>query len=161
VIGRLGIVGLAAVAMFTGAGRAEIPADLTRLHWYGTIAYQTGGPDPGRGRMKDLALRYPLSIQFVESDGSRFPPGAQRQVTIEDVFGNPIFSAEAKGPFMLIDLPEGTYRVKVSVEGVERRRDVVIRHLSHRRLVFWWAAEDIETQATISAFEDIGVSVPQ
>jgi hypothetical protein len=60
------------------------------------------------------------------------------KVRIRDRAGKEILDTVSKGPYLLADLPDGSYQVEASSDGVAKTERVVLKKGSHRRLVFSW-----------------------
>ncbi len=134
------LLGISLSAAATRA-RASVPA----VEHYGTVAYQTGGVGIDEAQaMKREARHYPLALEFVEQAGAVGEYSADEQVTIQGAHDNTVFAARAEGPFMLVDLPDGRYRITAVADGHPQLRTVDLSGKPHDRVAFVWPAQEIE-----------------
>lgn len=108
----------------------------------GAVRYRTGGI----GLVEAAAMRadrghYPLSLEFLVQDRTRYQYTSRVTVEIVDAHGDKWLGVTSDGPFVLADLPAGRYHVTaISEDGRLRSRDVVIGAGSHQELRFVWPA---------------------
>lgn len=114
---RLGVVGLIVLACTT-ARSAEGEGGLPAEQRAGNIAYVTGGIDLGQSAaFQQARSRYPLAIELLQRAGNRNQYTADAQVRVVDAAGNTAFEARADGPYMLVRMPSGSYRVEATLNG--------------------------------------------
>ena len=65
-----------------------------------------------------------LRLEFVQADG-HYLGGIE--ASLSDAGGNEILAVRCPGPWVLLDLPDGTYRVSASFEGKTVTRRVTVR----------------------------------
>ncbi len=65
-----------------------------------------------------------LRLEFAQADG-HYLGGVE--AILSDAGGNEILAVRCPGPWVLLDLPDGTYRVSASFEGKTVTRRVTIR----------------------------------
>jgi len=127
-IATLFTVGVAHAAMES----ASLPHSRTQ----GDITWLSGGIGQSEARaMERTAKHYPLCLEFViktEQKGMPAEFAANVPVTISDMRGSKVLSAESKGPFMLLRLPAGRYRVTAELHGQKLERHVVVGHRPQR-----------------------------
>lgn len=113
-IGQLVAATLMAAGGLALAQTAQLPAE----HHEGAVAYVSGGVSSEDAALfKQAKTRYPLAIELVEqSGGKRAEYTAGARVRIVDAAGMLILDARAEGPFMLVRLPAGQYRVQATLK---------------------------------------------
>lgn len=113
--------GLALAALLGSALTLEAPAaisPLPREKVAGVASYVSGGVSLESSQAFRKAFRdYPLVIQLFEKDGAREVYTADAQVRIVDEHGRTVLDRRADGPFMLVRLPAGEYRVSAELAG--------------------------------------------
>ena len=62
--------------------------------------------------------------------------GAQIKITNQEQ--KAIFNAQADGPYMLINLAPGSYQVIGSYQGVEQKRNLIVKADSSQKLNIFW-----------------------
>ncbi len=84
----------------------------------GGVAFVSGGIDEGQSKRFLAAFdRYPLAVQLFERVGSGNAYTADAVVRIVDAQGQVVLEQKSDGPFMLVRLPAGSYRVGASLDG--------------------------------------------
>jgi hypothetical protein len=105
---------LGGLACSLAAAAAGLPAE----HQVGSVSYVTGGVSEDEANtFKQMKGDYPLAIELVEKQVGRNGFTADANVKVFDQAGNMVLSAKADGPFMLVRLPPGQYRVQASLNG--------------------------------------------
>jgi hypothetical protein len=117
----------AAARTASGAATAvSLPQEMTQ----GSIHYLTGGTSSDEASaFKEAMQSYPLAIELAEKQASSKHDAytADAQIRITDNAGKSIFSARAKGPFMLVQLPPGRYSLSATLNHhTLTRSDVMI-----------------------------------
>ena len=104
----------AAVALPSKAG----PLPQQRLV-YASVSFVSGGIGEGEAqRLQAQGRDYPLTVELLEHATPRDEYTADANVTITDARnGRIVLDAKAEGPFMLVHLPAGDYRVAASLHG--------------------------------------------
>jgi hypothetical protein len=132
----------AAAALACGSAGASMA--LPAVQHEGTVSYLTGGVGLDEAQaMKQQAVHYPLALEFVEQAGQRGEYSAGEQVQIRNASGKTVLSATAGGPFMLVNLPDGRYRVSAVDDGHREVRNVTLSG-KHDRVAFVWPAQEIQ-----------------
>ncbi|AHB05009.1 MULTISPECIES: carboxypeptidase regulatory-like domain-containing protein [Pandoraea] len=104
----------------------------------GSVTYVSGGIDSDEsGAFKREASHWPLSIEMAaRGDGANeYVADAQVQILRG---GSTVLDTRAKGPFMLVKLPEGDYTVKATHNGKPMTKDVKVSPKGHASAVFLW-----------------------
>jgi len=115
--------GLALIFGMAAAQAAGLPAEKHA----GSVTYVTGGvSDDEANAFKAMRNDYPLAIEIVQKQVGRNEFTADANVKVIDSAGNVVLDAKADGPFMLVRVPPGQYRVLATLNGrtVETRASV-------------------------------------
>jgi hypothetical protein len=126
----------AGIAQASVQDASALPPAQTR----GDISWVSGGIGQTQAKaFEHASSRYPLTLEFVVK-----PPKQARAeftaavpVTITGRNGRQLLSATSRGPFMLLELPEGRYTLSAQHRGTKIERHVVVGP-GHRRVVFEW-----------------------
>jgi hypothetical protein len=104
----------------------------------GAASFVSGGIGEGEAqRFESAAARYPLTVQLFARSGQRDEYTADAQVTITDTRGRTVLDEKSDGPFMLVRLPAGDYRVAASLEGRSlAQHSVHVTHSGHAKTTF-------------------------
>jgi hypothetical protein len=103
----------------------------------GQAGYLSGGIGVREaGRFERAMAHHDLAIELLEHDGRYEDFTADAQVRIADSAGRTVLATEAQGPFLLVDLPPGHYRIEA------RLNDTVMRKSAT------WVAPGATTRAT-------------
>ena len=119
----------ALVLALAGAGAVAAVGSLPAERQAGGVSYVTGGVAEDEVEAFKLARgSYPLSIELVQQSGGKNEFTADAQVRVTDRSGNVVLDAKADGPFMLVRLPPGSYRVQATLNGrtVEATKPVTV-----------------------------------
>ena len=113
------ILGSATLALaLTSAGVFAAVGVLPPERQAGNVTYVTGGVAQDQSEAFKLARSsYPLSIELVQKSGGKNEFTADAQVQVSDSAGNVVLNAKAEGPFMLVRVAPGTYRVQATLNG--------------------------------------------
>jgi hypothetical protein len=107
----------AGLALALGAAAVQA-ADLPAERRAGSVSYVTGGvSDEEASTFKAMRGGYPLSIELVQKQVGRNEFTADANVKVIDMSGNVVLDAKADGPFMLVRVPPGQYRVQATLNG--------------------------------------------
>lgn len=133
-----------AAAAALACGSAAAGMALPPVQHEGAVSYETGGIGAAEAQaMKQQARHYPLALEFVEQAGKRGEYSAGEQVRIDNAAGKTVLSATAGGPFMLVNLPDGRYRISAVDDGHREVRNVTLSGKPHERVAFVWPASEI------------------
>ncbi|VVE09032.1 carboxypeptidase regulatory-like domain-containing protein [Pandoraea cepalis] len=104
----------------------------------GDVTYVSGGIDSDQsGAFKREASHWPLSIEMAARGDGANEYIADAQVQI--MHGSKtILDARAKGPFMLVKLPQGSYTVKATYDGKPMTKNVKVPAKGHAAVTFLW-----------------------
>lgn len=88
------------------------------------IMYMTGGVGmESRASMDMAADHYNLKVVVASTSGAYL---ADALVTIKDAAGKQVFETMADGPWLLVKLPKGTYRVMAAIDDRQKIRKVSV-----------------------------------
>ncbi|HET8596895.1 MAG TPA: carboxypeptidase regulatory-like domain-containing protein [Castellaniella sp.] len=132
---------LAALALAGAACLSPAQAALPALQHQGGVDYVSGGIGIDESTSFKEAMRdFPLSMTFDQRAPGQGPGDyvADVQVGITDAEGRPVLDATAQGPYLLVRLPDGQYRVKATYQGRTQTREVTIGGKKPAHLGFSW-----------------------
>ena len=118
----------------------------------GDVTYLTGGI----GKAESSAIRmnarnYALEIILVEKADGREEYISDVKIMVQDNNKNTVLDMEAKGPYVLANLPQGKYFINAEYKGEVKTQWVTVSKKKHAKVVFWWLAKPpspIEAPAT-------------
>jgi hypothetical protein len=131
-----------AAAVLAAAGAVAQTAALPPEQRVGDIAFVTGGVGDDESTVFKLAApAYPLTVELVRNQGGRneYTNGAQVQITKRS--GDVVLSTRAEGPFMLVRLPPGDYRVEATLNGRTLAKDVSVTGNGSARAMLAFAGD--------------------
>lgn len=118
-----------ASALLVGAGLVvSAQAQLPPVETAHGVQYVTGGfGSDAAAAFKDAKSQYPVALTFAAtgSDGST-PYVAEVAVEIDSEEGNRVLGLHSVGPFLLMDLPDGTYTVRATYEGRTQTQQIKV-----------------------------------
>jgi hypothetical protein len=113
-----------ALAMVAAAAQA---GTLPPERQAGGVSYVTGGvSDDEAALFKQARAGYPLAIELVRNNAGKQEYTADAQVRVFDRGGQLVLDAKADGPFMLVRVPPGSYRVQASLDGQTVEKAVTV-----------------------------------
>lgn len=136
-------IAAAALGALVGGASAQEYAGTDRLpepQSFGNVQVISGGVDLGQAElMRKAQQRYPLRIVYsVRGDGSYTVPD---ELTLMQ--GNEVIAQlPPAGPWVLIDLPPGTYRLRSTFEGRVAERTVRVGR--EGQTVHWVAPQGVD-----------------
>ncbi|WP_280152500.1 carboxypeptidase regulatory-like domain-containing protein [Piscinibacter sp. XHJ-5] len=108
----------------------------------GDIAFVTGGVGDEQATVFKQAMpSYPLAIEVLRTSSGRGEYTSGAQVVVTTRSGNPVLSARAEGPFMLVRVPPGDYQVQATLSGRVLTRDVSVGAGGSARAVLAFAGD--------------------
>jgi hypothetical protein len=130
------IASLGAAGPALGTDASSLPQVQTQ----GVVKYVSGGVgEEEAAAFKHAAATYPLEMLFVQKALPRDEYLADVRVSVRDRSGNALLETTADGPFLLAELPAGTYRIEAEFRGERKHQTAVVRSGVHKRVVFVWA----------------------
>ena len=132
---RVFAVALGLVALVSGGMSQQVPAE----RWQGGLSFVSGGIGQDEAALfKKLAGTYPLAVEFIRHAEPKDEYEADVAVTIRSGDGKTVLDVQSQGPFLLVNLPDGTYTVQAQKDGPPIQRTVRIKGERHQRVVFEW-----------------------
>jgi hypothetical protein len=131
-----------AAALLAAAGAVAQTGALPPEQRAGDVAFVTGGvSDDEAAAFKGAMGSYPLAIEIVQSAAGhgQYTAGATVQVTRRA--GEVMLNTRADGPFVLVRLPPGQYRVDATFNGRTISKDVNVSSNGSARAVLSFAGE--------------------
>lgn len=128
---------LLAGATAVGVAQAQLPPAQTA----NGIQYVTGGfGQEESSAFKQARSNYALALTFaVSGAGSASSPYAGNvQVLVRNAQGGTVLNATSTGPYFLVNLEPGTYRLDATYEGDTQSREVAITQGKTADLKFTW-----------------------
>jgi hypothetical protein len=127
---------LALALLAAGAAQADDSA-LPPVQRSGDIRYLSGGIGLDESQaIRAAAPSYALSLVFVSTIAGHGTYNTPDQLTILRADGAPVLDLKPDGPFALIDLPPGQYRVSAGGASQSKTQTVQIARGAHKKLVF-------------------------
>ena len=128
-------LGSMAIAGVLSTAQAALPP----VKHQGSVQYVSGGIGIDESEaMKAAAKDYPLALTFAAQRDGKADYVASVAVTIHDAQGKEVLKATSEGPYMLVKLPAGQYKVSATYEGKAQERDVKVENSGTARAVFEW-----------------------
>jgi hypothetical protein len=129
---------LAAMLMF-GAGLSVAYADMPAVQHQGDVTFVSGGIGLDESdSMKAAEKDYALSMVFAQHENGQNVYTADVPVTITNSKGQTVLQTTTKGPYLLVQLPPGSYKISSTYNGKEIARQATVAKGSHERVVFEW-----------------------
>jgi len=134
-----GAVAAAASVLLTAVPAHAAQGQLPPERQAGPAAFVSGGIGEAEAQSFEAASkRYPLVVElFAASGGQRGEYTADAQVKITDAKGRVVLDEKADGPFMLVRLPAGRYRIGAVLNGHSlAERSVQLSDSGHAKTTF-------------------------
>ena len=134
---RKSLVGaaLCAGALLGGGAFAQLP----QAQHSGSIEYVTGGIGIDESTaFKQAMSRYPLALTFAQRLDGKAAYVSDVSVVIRNAKNDNILNADANGPYFLVRLPAGKYRVSATYQNKTQTRNVDVHAKGSARAVFEW-----------------------
>ncbi len=114
-------------------------AGLPPVQQQGSVQYVSGGIGLDESEaMKAAAKDYPLALTFAAQRDGKADYVANVAVTISDAQGKSVLQTTAEGPYMLVKLPAGNYKISATYNGQAQQREVSVQNTGTARAVFEW-----------------------
>lgn len=128
-------VGSMAIAGILSTAQAGMPP----VKHQGSVEYVSGGIGIDESEaMKAASGNYPLALTFAAQRGGKADYVADVAVVIRDAQGKSVLQVTAEGPYMLVKLPAGSYRISATFDGKAQERQVSVQDSSTARAMFEW-----------------------
>lgn len=135
------VLAILVISVFAASGAVAAESSLpVPVKTAGGVKFYNGGVGVGeRAKMPQL---YSLKIVLATSSGLYLNDA---QVTISDKGGNQVLSVRAdNGPWLVTDVPAGTYTVKAVLEGKTREATVSVAEGSKKTATIMWPERDVD-----------------
>lgn len=131
---------IVATLFLTGSALAADEAALPAAKQAGDVTYVSGGVGLDESNaMKAQAGKYALSVLFAaHMGGKRDVYTSPAQVTITKSDNTQVLDIKPDGPYLLVNLPAGKYRINATDGQRSRTQAVTISAGAHKHLVFAW-----------------------
>jgi hypothetical protein len=121
------LTSLLAAGVLAAALGAPAHAELPPVQRQGNIEYVMGGIGQSESdSMKAAEKNYSLSMVFAQRIGGQNDYAADIPLTIADSKGNTVLQTTVSGPYMLVKLPAGQYKVTATYNNQPQTRTVNI-----------------------------------
>jgi len=128
-------LGTFALAGVLSTAQAAMPP----VQHQGAIEYVSGGIGIDESEsMKAASSSYPLALTFAAQRGGKADYVADVTVAIRDAQGKAVLQTTAQGPYMLVKLPAGNYRISATFDGKAQEREVTVQGSGTARAMFEW-----------------------
>lgn len=128
-------VGSMAIAGILSTAQAGMPP----VKHQGSVEYVSGGIGIDESEaMKAASGNYPLALTFAAQRGGKADYVADVAVVIRDAQGKSVLQVTAEGPYMLVKLPAGSYRISATFDGKAQERQVSVQDAGTARAMFEW-----------------------
>ena len=105
--------------------QAPMPQPQTQQHGQMSVAYLNGGAgDEEVQYIKQSMKDYSVALVFARAASPKAEYVANVEVTVKDDKGNALFEAPSVGPYLLLQLPAGSYAVTAIYQGQAQTRTV-------------------------------------
>jgi hypothetical protein len=134
--GHAALLALCISAGFTGLANAAPPVE----HAQGDVRYVMGGIGLDESQeMKRMESQYSLSVTFAEQNNGKADYLADIPVTIRNASGQTVLSVNTDGPYLLVQLPPGSYEITASHGGTPKSSHFTVGAGTHGdKVVFDW-----------------------
>jgi hypothetical protein len=129
-----------AALLLLGAGLSTAYADMPPVRQQGNVQYVSGGVGLDESEsMRAAEKDYPLTLVFAQQMDGQNAYAADVPVTITDSKGTTVLQTTTNGPYLLVKLPAGQYKIASTFNGKELVRQATVGGAgSHTRAVFEW-----------------------
>lgn len=128
-------LGSMAIAGILSTAQAGMPP----VQHQGSVEYVSGGIGIDESEaMKAAASHYPLALTFAAQRDGKADYVADVAVVIRDAQGKSVLQVTAEGPYMLVKLPAGNYKVSATYNGQAQEREVSVQGAGTVRAMFEW-----------------------
>lgn len=135
-LASLALVG-AGTASAAQAGAGQLPA----MHSYEGVRYTSGGIGSDESSaMKAAASSWPLSLEFAIKTGAQAEYASNVHVLLKNGQGATVLKATSQGPFLLAEVPPGSYRLEATLDGNTLQREVAVRKGQAAHVMLEWPA---------------------
>lgn len=117
----------------------------------GNVTYVTGGVGKAEAAiMRNMAKEFQLEISFGQKLKQQAEFLAGVKVRIYDEQQNTLLDITTDGPFLLANMPQGTYMVSAEFNAEVKSQMIDIENEKHKKIEFWWPiVEPLDTDGTL------------
>lgn len=135
------VLAILVISAFAASGAVAAETSLpVPVKTAGGIKFYNGGV--GIGERANMPQLYSLKIVLATSSGLYLNDA---QVTISDKSGNQVLSVRANnGPWLVADVPAGTYTVKAVLEGKTREATVIVAQGRKQTATIMWPQSEVD-----------------
>lgn len=129
-----------AIFMLGGAIGANIAyAQLPPTQHYNQIEYVSGGIGIDESTaFKQAMPQFPLALTFADKMGETAAYIAEVQVVIRNEKGDTVLNAESNGPYFLVKLPAGNYKISATYKSKTITQAANVGAKGSTRAMFEW-----------------------
>jgi hypothetical protein len=136
---RRPVPNLLAAALLSSAFLVPVPSGAEAIQTVGNISYVSGGVGTdSQDRLNSLTKEFNLKLVFAMKSGG-YVSGAR--VTLADAGGKTLLDTTSEGPWLLVKLPSGRYRVIATLSGKTIERKTAVNAANLKTLDFRWSSE--------------------
>ena len=129
------LVGAALAAVASDAARAQMPAAQTQ----NDVQYVMGGIGSDESEAIKSAMKdYSLALIFARPQEGGAAYLSDVQVRIENEAGKPVLEVKPDGPYLLVKLPPGSYKVTASSGGSSQNKTLSVESGKTTQQRFDW-----------------------
>jgi hypothetical protein len=139
--GRRPVPNLLAVALLSSAFLVPVTSasGAEAIQTVGSISYVSGGVGTeSQERLNSLTKEFNLKLVFAMKSGG-YVSGAR--VTLADAGGKTLLDTSSEGPWLLVKLPSGRYRVMATFSGKTIEHKTAVKAANLKTLDFRWSSE--------------------
>ncbi|WP_233208415.1 carboxypeptidase-like regulatory domain-containing protein [Pollutimonas subterranea] len=130
---------LAATALACASVGTQAHAELPPIQNQGGIEYVSGGFGQDESTaFKQAMPQFPLAMTFSSRSDGAAAYAADVQVVIRDENDANVLNVASEGPFLLVKLPPGKYRVFATYDNKTQERQINVEASDSTRLTFAW-----------------------
>jgi Carboxypeptidase regulatory-like domain len=135
------LTSISLAASLFGAAFPGMAADLPTVQHAGNNTFITGGIGLDESSAIKSAMKdWPLTVLFVQKDGTRAEYVADVRVKVTDQKGRTAIATKSQGPYMLANVQPGTYKVEATLDNRALQQNVEVKQGKPMRLTFLWPA---------------------
>jgi hypothetical protein len=133
------LIAAALLPLAVGAMAAPAGASLPEVQRSGRVEYLSGGIGHDEAQaVQAEARRWPLTLEFAVNDRPRADFAADVAVKVRDARGHTALDTTASGPFLLMKLSPGMYKVDATLRGQTLHREVHVQAGHPTQALFLW-----------------------
>ena len=127
------LLGAASLAANAAADNAAVVQNA------GSVTYVSGGVGlESQGQLSSMSRDFNLKLVFALNSGA-YLSGVE--IAIVDSKGKAVVDTTSDGPWFMVKLPAGSYRVVATVAGKSEKRQVAVAATGLKTIDFRWASE--------------------